>query len=303
MDNFRVVRVAQNGGNFVPFQAHDLFEIRGAVVGEAHANALPIVQHAHQRTLLKASFNAKHTARQQAAALVQQGPGRARIDMYAARRVRLIGQPELAARYGVLRRANPCTAGERRMPFRSITDTAGREGPRNHVRFPARQDQCGHANLRGTAGRQQFGIHAARTDRSFAAAQLPQIKGGHIIYVVKYGRMRIFLRVGSQHTRGGSEIYEQIRPGEVHQKACQTVIIAEFQLADGNGVVFVHNGQNAPFQQLGKGIARIEKTLPGPQILAGKQHLGRGHAVGKKNFVPGLHELALPHGGCGLTGR
>ena len=37
------------------------------------------MQHAHQRALLKAALNAKHTPGQQAAAFVQQGLGRTRI--------------------------------------------------------------------------------------------------------------------------------------------------------------------------------------------------------------------------------
>ena len=166
-----------------------------------------------------------------------------------------------------------------------------------------RQNQGGHANLRGTAGSQQLGIHAARAYRCFAAAQLPQIQRGHIVNMIQNGRLRVFLRVGGQHARGGREIYEQIRPCQVDQKTRQAVVIAKFQLADGYSVVFVHNGQHAPFQQLGKGIAGIEKTLTRAQVVAGKQHLGRGHAVGKKNFVPGLHKLPLPNSCRSLTCR
>ena len=111
------------------------------------------------------------------------------------------------------------------------------------------------------------------------------------------------MRIGSQHARGGSEIDEKISSGQIDQKACKAVVIAELQFADGYGVVFIDNGQHAPFQQFGKGIARIEEALTRAQVIAGQQHLSGGHAVRKKHLVPALHELPLPHCCRGLTRR
>ena len=155
----------------------------------------------------------------------------------------------------------------------------------------------------GAPGGQQFGIHAARAHGSFAAAELAEIQGRHVVDMVHDRRVGLLLGIGGQHAGRRGQIDEQVRARKVDQQAGEAVVVAELELAYGNRVVFIDNGQHAPLQEFREGVAGVEKALAGAQVVAGQQHLGRGHAVGVKSRVPGPHQLALAHGGGGLPGR
>ena len=49
-------------------------------------------------------------------------------------------------------------------------------------------------------------------------------------------------------------------------------------------------------------LANLDPASP-VQVIPGQQNLGSGHAVGKKDLVPALHELPLPHCCRSLTCR
>ena len=72
VDDVGIMGIAENGRHFMPLEAHDLAQVRGAVIGEAHAEGLPFVLHAHQGPFLETARNLAHAAGA-AAALVREG--------------------------------------------------------------------------------------------------------------------------------------------------------------------------------------------------------------------------------------
>jgi hypothetical protein len=92
--------------------------------------------------------------------------------------------------------------------------------------------------------------------------------------------------VGQQHQR--------VRPDEVRDERGQPVVVAEPDLLRGDGVVLVHDRDDAERQQPVEGGLRVAVVRAAHDVVGGEQHLADGPAVpGEGRRVP-LHEQHLP---------
>lgn len=162
------MRVAENGGDLVPFQAPDTQQIRRIVVAQAHAHRFAVIHEPHQRPRLKAAVHFRNAAGQEALAVVSDRIRRARVEVQRPLRIGLIRQPVFTAGNRALFGPYPCADG------------FAREQARDDIRFAAGQDGGGHAELRHPVRGKQFGVHAARAHGGLAAAQGIEIEGPDI---------------------------------------------------------------------------------------------------------------------------
>ena len=80
----------------------------------------------------------------------------------------------------------------------------------------------------------------------------------------------------------------------------ESVVVAEFQFGEGNGVVFVDDGDDAAAEQCDQGVAGVEMALVMCQVVVCQQDLGHAKTgLGKEPFVQG-HQAGLADGGAGL---
>ena len=89
-------------------------------------------------------------------ATMEQRAGRAVVHMHAARRVGLIGQPELAPRDGMVRGPHPGAVLKGLMSGRRGACPGCGKSPADDRRLPPRQNKGGHAQLGGAPGGQQL---------------------------------------------------------------------------------------------------------------------------------------------------
>ena len=78
--------------------------------------------------------------------------------------------------------------------------------------------------------------------------------------------------------------------------ACQRVVVPEADFIDGDGVVFIDDGDDPEFDQGGQGMACIHEAPAVRQILVCEQDLGNLSAQPLERFLVGPHEAALAHG-------
>ena len=91
----------------------------------------------------------------------------------------------------------------------------------------------------GAARGLQLGVHAAGAHAGLAAAHAPQIEARHVLHAFQDARVGHFLRIGRVDARSRGQVDVEVGADEVDQQAGQTVVVAEFQLADRDRVVLV----------------------------------------------------------------
>ncbi|MDB6122290.1 MAG: Phosphoglucomutase/phosphomannomutase [Pedosphaera sp.] len=109
---------------------------------------------------------------------------------------------------------------------------------------------------------------------------------------------------------GLAEIFDDtIHGGEDDEQVCgqkrgdeggEFIVVAEFQFGEGDGVVFVDDGDDAMLEQGDEGVARVEMAFVALQIFVGEQHLGDVEIVFGEQRLVGGHEAGLADGGAGL---
>ena len=100
-------------------------------------------------------------------------------------------------------------------------------------------------------------------------------------------------RVGVVQAVHVTEQHEQVCMHEVSDQRSQSVVVAEPDLAGGDGVVLVHDRQYPELEELGKclvGVAVV--TAPG-HVVRGEQHLSGHDPVGGELIGVAVDEQAL----------
>ena len=91
---------------------------------------------------------------------------------------------------------------------------------------------------------------------------------------------------------------------EVGDQGGQPVVVAEPDLAGGDGVVLVHDRQHAELEQLGEGLVGVAVVAAPGHVVGGEQHLSGDEAVGGELLGVAVHEQALADcRGCLLGGQ
>ena len=91
-----------------------------------------------------------------------------------------------------------------------------------------------------------------------------------------------------------------MRLGDIGDHGGQVVVVAEFDFIHGDGVVFVDDGDDAPFHQGRKRVADVEKPFAVGEVAHGQQDLGHVEAVLAECVGIDAHEPALADGRSGL---
>ena len=78
------------------------------------------------------------------------------------------------------------------------------------------------------------------------------------------------------------------------------IVVAESNLGNAYGVVFIDDGETTVLEQRQNGIAGIQIASAIVEVAGGQQNLRRGDAVTDQTILVGAHEERLTDGGAGL---
>ena len=78
------------------------------------------------------------------------------------------------------------------------------------------------------------------------------------------------------------------------------IVVAELDLGDADGVVFIDDGQTIPLEKRQYSIAGVEVAGAVVEVAGGEEDLGGVRAVLAEAFLVGPHEKALADGGASL---
>jgi hypothetical protein len=202
--------------------------------------------------------------------------------------------------FGVVEEGDPAFAsseflggGDEEGAFRFALEDAGQG-----VGVASVGDDEGDSGADDDTGGLEFGGHAA--DGGFA--------GGAAGKVVEAGVERLDDVEGAgvgfaevlDHPVYGGEDDEEIGGEEAGDERGESVIIPELEFGNGDGVVFVDDGDHTVVEQGQQGISGIEMAFMVLQVVVDEEDLGDVELVaGEEGFVGG-HEPGLTHGGAGL---
>ena len=140
----------------------------------------------------------------------------------------------------------------------------------------------------------EFGGHAADAEAAFFVAD----EFGDLLEVIDSGDEFAF---SVEQSFDAGEEDEQVGFGEQCDLGAEVIVVAKFQLFDGDGVVFVDDGDDFAGEQsvecgsdVGVGDAAVE-------VAVGEEDLCDVEAVFLKVLGVGGHEAALPDCGAGLA--
>ncbi len=93
---------------------------------------------------------------------------------------------------------------------------------------------------------------------------------------------------------------DEVGLGDVGDDGGEMVVVAELDLVDGDGVVFVDDGDDVPLHEGGEGVLHVDEPLAVRQIVHGEKDLGYVDLMLAKGIGVDAHDPALPDGGAGL---
>ena len=152
------------------------------------------------------------------------------------------------------------------------------------------------------AGRLDLRRHAAGADLRAAAADLD------VDEVLRAADDRDPLRPGPARRSvvegvDVGEEHERVGVDEVGDEGGEPVVVAEADLARGDGVVLVDDGQHAEVEQPLEGAAGVGVVRAPGDVVGGEQHLTDGDVVPGERLGVGGEQGALADRGRGLLGR
>lgn len=104
----------------------------------------------------------------------------------------------------------------------------------------------------------------------------------------------------AEETVGGGEDDEEIGGEEGGDEGGEAVVVTELEFGDGDGVVFVDDGDEAAAEEGEEGIAGVEVAGVIGEVLVGEEDLGDAEVVMTEEGLVHGHEAALSDGGAGL---
>jgi hypothetical protein len=113
-------------------------------------------------------------------------------------------------------------------------------------------------------------------------------------------RVRGVVRIGGVEAVYVRADHEQIRLGQHRHVGGEVVVVAHPQLLGGDGVVFIHDRQRVPVEQLGDRVLRVHEAGAALQVVVGEQDLRTGHV---EEAAPMGHQQRLAERGEGLPLR
>ena len=200
-------------------------------------------------------------------------------------------QPALAHLQAVL-------SGQEKSPHLLAVQDSGHGIP-----FRARGDDQADAGARSLLRRLDFRHHAAgAAGRSRVACRLLDGRRDFRHFVDQDGvgvrrRIRCVISVDIRQDD------DQVRVGQAAHEGGHVVVVPDFEVVQGDRIVFIDNGNDAHFQQFHKRVARIDVVVPVPHFHPRQEHLGHRDAIFGKSLLVGMHQDSLPHGGDGLLAR
>ena len=109
-------------------------------------------------------------------------------------------------------------------------------------------------------------------------------------------RLGVVARIGAEQAGGVGQEHEQVGPEQVRDQGRQTVVVPETDLVVGDGVVLVHDRDDAELQQAREGVPGVQVALPVGEVERGEQDLAGEQALGGQGVVVDAHEPRLADG-------
>ena len=160
-------------------------------------------------------------------------------------------------------------------------------------------------HLRARTGRDvagdQLGRHAAGAEAGSGRAL------GHVhemaVQALHLGnelRIRVGARIVRVETVDVREKDQQVRLDEGHHNRGEAVVVTEFDVIGGDGVIFIDDRDRAEFKELVEGVAGVPAALGVRDGLLVHEDLGDRLAVLRKKLLVNAHQHDLADGCAGL---
>lgn len=184
-------------------------------------------------------------------------------------------------------------AGDEEGAFVLVVEDAAED-----IELAAGGDDHGDAGAGGDAGGLEFGDHA--TDGGGAAGTGGEGFDGGIKGIDHGDAVAVGSVEMAEEAVGGGEDDEEIGGEEGGDEGGEAVVVAELEFGDGDGVVFVDDGDEAAAEEGEEGVAGVEVAGVVGEVLVGEEDLGDAEVVVAEEGLVHGHEAALSDGRTGL---
>ena len=142
-------------------------------------------------------------------------------------------------------------------------------------------------------GRFDLGLHAAGADAGRAGpADCERLQVGRATDLGDHRRAGL-ARIAVVQAVDVGQQHQQIGVHQVAGQRGQPVVVAEADLGGGDGVVLVHDRDDAELEQPGEGPVRVAVVAAPGHVVDGQQHLPDPQAVRRERVAVAGHQQAL----------
>ena len=243
----------------------------GDTAGDDHTARIAHIEHI---ALGKLAIDLANTHREQGRATADQRLRGTVVNRYRAMCLVTQRDPQLARRN--------VQALRRRIEQGSHALAAGQAHER--IGLPARANHALNARRHQNAARTNLGDHAARAHRSRRIARRSDDLGVDLMHDRDELGRGVLVRIGGVEAVDVRERHAQIGRNQAAHEGRERVVVAKFDLIDGNGIVLVDDRYHAQLHQAQQGVTRVQVGRATGRIVAREQH-ERGKQVTRMELL------------------
>lgn len=159
-----------------------------------------------------------------------------------------------------------------------------------------------NAGVGSPFGGNHLGQHAAGPQRGTGTAGQSFDFGGDLFHHGNQPGVGVAVGIGCKQAVNVRKQYHKVGVDTLCHQCGQGIVVAQGIFFNGDGVVFVHDGNGTQLQQTFQRAAQVAQAIFVVEVLPGEQHLGHCVVVLAEQPVVGIHQFALSHGSGGLFG-